>query len=427
MARILKGAQQATLLTMSMVASVAAHAVDAATCPSDVASLNAADLSIEGTQIACDASSPGDGYLNECGVLRLVVTNYPEATAIIKENKAYIAQCRPVGSTSCNQGKFTPAFMEAKVRESSRWLWEFNQDSLDKKLPVDVVCRRLALLPPAPKKLEPVRLLSDRLSLTRDVSDPQNAAAKFEAPFMVNASEDREKKKSLIGLYGTAAYTLYDRPEGGSLTASAKVDSAAGSERAKSSVALALNWSGYTFPAETKWVDAVHFKFSPSYLTDRAFDREVYELGFEVTPTSKRIGRAGLASCWEDKGECNELSKGEFYWSPSLAIEAGHVADAAGVAKLEAIRQSGTYARLAPAVTMSYRPSWSERLTFSLKYTHRYDVTENWDRGLGSLGVDYAISTDAFLSVVWKKGRQTGSFEPVDMLLFGFGVRQLAK
>lgn len=400
-------------------------AAESSVCPRDVEALNAPGIVIGTTTFECDSSPVPPGHLNECGMLKWAAQTMPAYLAIAKDHQAFISDCRSNGgSAECDQGKFSAGYLFAQLKMSIVELKGLDgrpptPPSLSIKTGCELV-RRGVIIPVKPKDAV---FLSDRFSFTRSISDPQWSRGKpADAPFILYATKDREKDKSAIGIYGTIGYNLHNVPGDYSLTASAKIDSAAGAERKKSSVALGLNWSKYYFPESNPWIDSVLFRVSPEYLTDRAFDREAYQLTFAGSLASERFGRPGFIQC---PGGCDVENTHEFYWLPSFAIEYGKVVDAAGSDSLLAVQQNGSYTRLAPSFTMTYKPvALSPKLSFQLDYVHRFDLDAGWDRGLGTLSMNYAIAPNVFWNFSWRKGQQDATVQPIDTFLFGIGIRQ---
>lgn len=396
----------------------------ASECPIDAAALNAPNLLLEGVPIACDASPTAPGELNDCGVLRWVAANDPGIVALLREHKEFRDKCLQMGVSAepCREGKFSAGFIAAQLQVAATEVRMLDENNPRASLAVSHLCalsaRGLAPMAPPPK---PLSILSERLTLTRDVADPNNSFAKgFEAPFVISYTNDREGDKSFVGLYGTIGYKFFDLAGGSALSSSLKIDTAGGSQREKSSAVLSVNYSRHFFPDSGPFQNWL-LRISPQYLTDRDLEREAYQLKAQITPTSHGFLDAGYMLC---PGGCDERSRHQFFWSPSLGLELGHVVDAGGSTNLLPV-EGEDYARFAPSITMSYRPLGRfPKLLVQLDYTHRWDWDEDWDRGLGSLGIHYAVATNAFWSLSWKKGRQEGSFAPVDTVLFGFGVRQ---
>lgn len=403
--------------------SVTSYTVHASDCQIDAATLNAPDLVLAGVPIACDASPVPPGQLNDCGVLRWVAANDPGIVALLREHRDFLAKCLQmgVGSEPCRDGKFSAGYIAAQLQVAAVEVRVLAETSPQAGVMVHHVCA-LAERGLAPTRSpKPLSILSDRLTLTRDVSDPNNPFAKgFAAPFVISYTDDREGENSFLGLYGTIGYTFVDRAGGSAIFGSLEVDTAGGSEREKSSAVLGLNYSRYFFPDGGPFQNLL-LRVSPQYLTDRDFKREAYQLRANLTPASHGFLEAGYILC---PGGCSERSRHQFHWSPSLGVELGRVVDAGGAPNLLPV-EGENYARFAPSITMSYRPIGRfQKLLFQVEYTHRWDWDKDWDRGLGTVGVHYAVSPNAFWSLSWKKGRQDGSFAPVDTLLFGFGVRQ---
>ena len=400
-------------------------AAESSVCPRDVDKLNEPGIVLSGTRFECDASPMAVGRLNECGMLKWAATTMPAYTAIIKENQAFIADCRKDGGANeCDQGKFSAGYLMTQLKRSIVELSVLDNNPMGPpSLSIDTACELLRRGVTVPVKPKNAVFLSDRFTFTRDVADPQWSPSKsFSAPFLLSATDDRQKNKSLIGIYDTIGYTFFDVPGDYAFSASAKIDSAAGSGPEKSNVTLGLNWEKYYFPRENAWVDSVLLRVSPEYLTDRDFKREAYQLSVNGSFSSKRFGHPGFVVC---PGGCDADDKSEFYWSPSIGVELGKVVDAAGSDKLILMKQDGAYVRLAPSLTMTYKPSaFSSNVSFQFQYTQRYDLKKGWDRGLGVLSLNYAIASNAFWSLSWRKGRQNGTFEPIDTLLFGIGIRQ---
>ena len=418
-------AVKAALIPILGLLSGTAWSAESSVCPRDVEVLNSPGIVLAGTRKDCDASPMLPGRLNECGMLKWAAQTSPAYLAIMKEDQAFVVDCRANGGgAECDQGKYSPAFLLAELKRSVVELSVLDNDPMGpQSVAIETACgllQRGILVAP---KSKDATFLSDRFTFTRNVADPQWSRGKsYEAPFLLSASDDREKDKSYIGIYGTVGYIFSDRPGDYAWTGSVKIDSAAGAEVKKSSVTFGMNWSKYFFPRTNPWIDSVLLRISPEYLTDRDFDREAYQLSVVGSLTSSRLGNAGYITC---PGGCDVENTSEFYWSPSLGLEAGRVEDAAGSDTLTLVEQQGAYVRLAPSVSMTYKPiEWSPKIAFQLEYTQRYDLTQGWNRGMGVLSVNYAIAPNAFWNLSWRKGRQDSTFQTVDTVLFGIGIRQ---
>lgn len=409
-----------------LLTAVMAHSAWAseAACPSDLVALNAPGIELGGATLACDASPAAPGMLNECGMLKWAAQVVPAYQDLQREDHAFIKTCRDEGGgPECGQGKFSPNYRLSVLRAATVELSIMDGTGEPPRVSLEHACRWLARGIAVPVKPKDLVFPNPRFTFTRDVADPQNSRGRpFEAPFVINAIHDREKDKSTIGIYGTVGYRLTDEASLNDVSLSAKIDSAASTERKKSNVVIGLNWQRYVFPRRSRWLDFLLFRVSPEYLTDRGFEREAYQLTAKVSLGSQRFWRAGYVTC---PGGCDVNRKAEFYWSPSLALEAGDVVEAAGSDTLLLVQQQGRFVRFVPGVTISFKPTaWSDRLTFKLQYAHRYDLTQGWDRGVGALSVDYAIAKNAFWNLTWRKGRQEVTLQPIDTILFGIGIRQ---
>jgi hypothetical protein len=430
---------RASLITILGLLPIVTMAAESSVCPQDVEMLNSPGIVLAGSRVECDASPMPPGTLNECGMLKWAAQNSPAYLAIMREDKAFIADCRAGGGgAECDQGKFSPAFLLAQLKRSAVELSVLDNNPMGPpSVSIDTACILLRRGIPVGPKPKDATFLSERLSFSRSVADPKWSRAKsYEAPFLLSASDDRENEKSYVGFYGTIGYTFSDQPGYHAWMASAKIDSAAGSEAKDSSVTLGINWSKYFLngsrsdPSESRsdasakkpWIDSVFLRISPEYLTDRKFDRQAYQLSVVATPASRYLGNMGYMSC---PGGCDVGNTSEFYWSTSMGLEAGRVDDAAGSKNLEAVAEQGAYVRLVPGISMTYKPvSLSPKISFQLEYAQRYDLTQGWDRGVGAFNVNYAIAPNAFWTLSWRKGRQESTFENIDTVLFGIGIRQ---
>ena len=116
----------------------------------------------------------------------------------------------------------------------------------------------------------------------------------------------------------------------------------------------------------------------------------------------------------------------KFYWQPSLSIDAGEVSDAGGNEKLQAIRDSGRYVRLAPSVAFKLTiPRTNDKFSLALSHTQRFDLTESWNRGMTTGSFQYDLTNNVAFTVVRRHGRKPPDFAAVDDVLIGIGLKQV--
>ena len=402
----------AAVFLFTVVASTAAHAQ---VCDqTKAASYNERRTlgTLDSTPLNCDGREVGPGQLNQCGVMSLFADRSTAFAQMLASNEKYKSE----------GGMYTKGYLARWLSEATGEFWRNQDDPYVASMAK--VCVFLNIKRTQEDKSEPTAILSDRLSLSRDVPDPQSSVnGPFHGPFVINITDDRKADKTSVGVYGTASYKVFESVGGGRLNASLSVDSAAGDKVEKSSVQLGLDYFAYIGNAES--ANQISLALSPKYLTDRNFNREAYQITATASLRSDSFFTPGYYICPGSDGCQYETAPWVFYWVPSLGVEAGHVVDAAGNATLQQVAKEGTYSRLVPSVKAVYEPHWlSPKISFTAAYRQRYDLTQGWDRGYGELAFLYRFTPNAYFTTMYRKGRKDTTFDPIDTIFFGIGVSQ---
>lgn len=159
---------------------------------------------------------------------------------------------------------------------------------------------------------------------------------------------------------------------------------------------------------------------TPKFGTDRAFDREVYAADLSWSFSSLRLLRAGYTRRFPRSAL---RPRATLMWTPTLTLESGSVRDAAGNEDLE--KRKGTFLRLAPRIDLTFRPlAINSRVSVGLKYFHRFDLREDWDRPYGEASLNYDITPTGSVAftVTHRRGRKPPDFKETDATLIGIGI-----
>jgi hypothetical protein len=185
-------------------------------------------------------------------------------------------------------------------------------------------------------------------------------------------------------------------------------------------VPLAYEWVA---PGDSNGLFTGHvLTLTPKFGTDRAFDREIYGVDLLWSFTSLRFLRAGYLTRFPRTAL---RPRATIAWTPTVQLEFGDVADPAGNTDLEA--RKGTFLRVAPRVDITFRPiALHERVSLGIKYFHRFDLREDWQRPYGeaTLGYDLTPTGSVAFTVAFRRGRKPPDFKDIDTTLIGIGIKK---
>ncbi len=272
------------------------------------------------------------------------------------------------------------------------------------------------------------------LGFKRFVLDSANPrpGGKFIAPFVFSYRRDStaDKRDQLTVLGAVQLFQLSRDldPDGIStvgVTPALELDIDTGKSGNESSLSASLPFY-YTRAFTSRWIESLSLAVSPTFGTDRDFNREVIEGTIALTPTSPNL-QAGYI--WPRSGMDQNGQRPLFAvsWLPTFRVESGDVIDAAGNEDLERREMEGPYVRLTPQVDLFLYP-WrlSERTTLQYQYFHRFDVANRHDYGYGEARFLYDIVAKGLVqfSVVYRNGRKPPDFGHVNDILIGIGIKQ---
>ncbi len=275
------------------------------------------------------------------------------------------------------------------------------------------------------------------LGFKRFVTDPVSPRPfKAVRPVLLLAKRDNEagegEKKDEFTFLG--AVQLFSKTfEGGrkanvpnrffTFTPGIQMDIDTGKPAAESSLsaAIPLSWEWVAPAGSSSPFSSQVLMLTPTYLTDRDFDREAYELSLQWFFQARNVGSGYYRYLGKKQG-----SGVRFTWAPTIELKTGKVEDAAGNERLQAIADSGDYQRAVARVTAKFVSMKGKRSALAIDYFHRYDFGESWDRGYleAALTYDANKGKNVQLSLVYSKGKKPPAFEKRDELLFGIGLLQ---
>lgn len=294
----------------------------------------------------------------------------------------------------------------------------------------ELFVRRVSM---ANKKLEDTTIGWKGLEFSRTLSDPSDPRKKqfYDRPLVLSYSVDdnREGQDGSFLLLGTIKlYTWTVGPDNSPTQISPGLELNVDSQKKanESDVALGLNVSHVITPSHPSFISSHTFGVTPTIQTDRDFQREAGDITLSYSFASEAIFRAGYVSYL---GLTKPISDKEpelkIFWKPELLLETGNIWDANENEELEIIEESGGYLRIAPKAQLVLSPSrLSSKLNITLDYVYRFDVEQNWQRGYLKSAVNYNISKNIALTLMYRNGRQPPDFADTDMVLFGIGLNQ---
>jgi hypothetical protein len=172
------------------------------------------------------------------------------------------------------------------------------------------------------------------------------------------------------------------------------------------------------------WFESFALGLTPKWITDRSFNREVYEVALNGSFASAPIA-AGFIRPAPVRRDGIHLPKVTGYWIPSAQMEFGTVRDAGGNAKLIPL-EGHSYTRVVPRAKITLFPNFiSEQLQIDVDALERYDLTEKWTRPYleTRLSYDLVFKGVAQLTVVYRRGKKPPQFSKLNDVLFGVGLK----
>lgn len=385
--------------------------------------------------------------------LRLSFSELQSCQAILMTTAikpATVAECDTDGQPRLTREELTWCFrfLDPRVKEVSgnperaqQMIDDLVGDTLDRSgrstASLDEAAYALADSKATIQKQEPEIIGSDKIIVGRKLADALDPRRRESGvPFAISYTDDRASGEDNFVAAGEITYVPSPRVRDGRSSLARVVLPTIGFDLSTSkpanessiSIGAPIRWfKSNQAPPDQRLIDDWSWVVEPKYNTDRDFRRDAYELNFGATLSSKRLWRAGQNI--EFGGDASKPGdEWQFHWKPSLSMETGSVTDAGGNAKLALVEADGEYVRMAPNVAVKLRlPFSNARFSLAGSYTQRFDLTESWSRGLGTLSVLYDLSSNVALTLTRRKGRKPPDFAETDDVLLGIGVQQVPK
>jgi hypothetical protein len=184
--------------------------------------------------------------------------------------------------------------------------------------------------------------------------------------------------------------------------------------------ALPMTWTWVAALGRSS-IDSNFLTVSPSVQSDRAFDREAWELSIAWTFASRPAGIGFYTYFGKD-----QTKQTRFTWAPSVELVVGKVEDAAGNEDLQAIADAGAYERTVLRTSLGLQPRGLTRLNLGIDYFLQYDLNDHWTRDYleASLAWDANAAQNVQLTAVYRTGRKAPTFEKVNQFIFGVSLLQ---
>jgi hypothetical protein len=263
-----------------------------------------------------------------------------------------------------------------------------------------------------------------------DAPDPRQAKSDFPAIFAYKHDKETTDRDQFTFL-GAVEFYRYTRsfgdpttlPNSFAVTPGINLDVDGSKKKNENTIdfALPLAWSWVR--KDTSFFESLSLAVAPKFTTDRGFNRRVYDVTTTFGFASQPFARAGFRTRFPSGPSV--APRVVVYWAPAMLLETGRVADAAGNAKLEALK--GSYVRAVASIQATLQPVFIDpRLSLGIRYFHRYTLehSENSDYGEATAMFDLTPTGTVALTATYRRGRKPPAFEMNDTFLFGIGVKQ---
>lgn len=284
---------------------------------------------------------------------------------------------------------------------------------------------------PAAKKPESKVRPCDLFTIKRTVSDDPNPRAPendFPAIFsyLRDKHADDTDQLNILGAvqpidcaWNAGDPTLLNVTYGAGVGVDFDVDGTKKANENKIEGSLPLFWRWVSVHSAAP-VSGLGITVTPKFSTDRALDREVWEVASKVSVRSRALLRAGIMT--NIRGSSG--TGFSFWWAPVLQYEAGNVRDPAGNQDLEKLK--GSYRRFAPRVDAIIWPRFlNDRIAVKSNITERFGVAGKRHSYLESIATyDLTVSGSVGLTTVFRHGRKPPDFSAKDQWLVGIGIQR---
>jgi len=274
-------------------------------------------------------------------------------------------------------------------------------------------------------------LLWRGFGISREVVDAVNPRGqKTKAPAVLSvkwdteADDDDRRQETLLGAVQLASITFGQGVRSLGVTPGVDFDIDGSKDANETTLSFGLPATFLQVRDAEARIESYTVGATPKVITDRRFDREVYELAINGSLNSQPLA-AGFIRPAPVRRDGLHLPKLMGYWVPSLQLELGRVSDAGGNTKLVPL-EGKSYTRLAPRAKVTLFPNIvSEQLRLEADYTGRFDLRENWNRPYfeGRLSYDLVFKGAAELTLLYRRGRKPPQFTKLNDLLLGVGLK----
>jgi len=263
----------------------------------------------------------------------------------------------------------------------------------------------------------------DRFTLKRELTDSSDPRQKkIQLPAVVWYLRDASTSpRDQITAIGAVGYEVYRREFGSdaqhTLTIAPTIDAdVEGTQKPEeTSVEGGVTVSGAFFVNQT-FLETLFVDVTPTFGTDRTFDREVYSFAAAFTPSSK-----GLRMGFKNPGPI------PWSWQFRLDVSYGKVADAAGSADLQKVKNAGAYFRAIPRLTFRCWPLSSlSGVSVALTGMLTHDLTNHWGRAYAEAQVlaDLNPTGSIALTAAFRRGEKAPTFKDKNQVLVGIGLKK---
>jgi hypothetical protein len=269
------------------------------------------------------------------------------------------------------------------------------------------------------------------LSITRTVADtvdPRGKERDFPTVFSYKHDKHADDTSQLNILGAVEAFNCLINPGGdpnlknvtfnGSFGLDFDIDGSTPPEESTIEASIPLSLSRVSEDDQATFTKLVG-TLTPKFSTDRALDREAYEIAASFTFQSPRLARAGLRTFLPNFNN----QKVSIWWQPTAFVEWSDIADPAGNTDLAALDKRAF--RYGPRLDVILRPVvLSERLAFKFKGFERYGKGDSHSYSESFLTYDFNEDRTAQFTVVYRHGRKPPDFSARDQWLVGIGIQR---